>query len=237
MRLLVTRPEPDGARTAAALRERGHAAELVALLRIEADPAAALGPAPWGAVLITSPNAARAVASHRRRAELSGLPVFAVGRRSAEAARAAGFSDVVSADGDAQDLARLVAARAPAGRPLLYLAGEDRAGDLVGVLAARGLATHTAVVYRAVAETVFPAAIRAALLAGRIDGVLHYSRRSAEAFVAAARAAQMDINALKTKHYCLSAQVADALRQAGLAELAVAPRPDEPALFGLLDLA
>jgi uroporphyrinogen-III synthase len=237
MRLLVTRPEPDGARTAAALRARGHVAELVPLLRIDHDPAAELGPGPWNAVLITSPNAARAVASHRRKAELLSLPLFAVGGRSAQAARAAGFAQVVSADGDAQDLARLVAARAPAGGPLLYLAGKDRAGDLAGVLAAHGLAIHTAVVYRALAETAFPPAIGAALLAGRIDGVLHYSRRSAEAFVGAARAAQIDINALKIKHYCLSPQVADALRQAGVTAVAVAPRPDEPALFGLLDLA
>jgi uroporphyrinogen-III synthase len=237
MRLIVTRPEPDGARTAAALRARGHQAELVPLLRVEPCLDAELGPAPWGAVLITSPNAARAVASHRRKAELLDLPVFAVGRRSAQAARSAGFSDVESADGDAQDLARLVAARAAPGRPLLYLAGEDRAADLAGVLAARGLATHTAVVYRAVAESRFPPAVRDALAAGRIDGVLHYSRRSAQAFGAAMRAAGIDINSLKTKHYCLSAPIADALRQAGFAAVVVAERPDEPALFRLLDLA
>ena len=140
--------------------------------------------------------------------------------RSAGAARrrrgAAGFSEVLSADGDAQDLARLVAAHARPG-PLLYLAGEDRAADLAGALAARGFATHTAVVYRAVAVSEFPPAIRAALAAREIDGVLHYSQRSAEAFVVAARAARIDINSLNTKHYCLSAQVAGALRQAGVA--------------------
>ena len=236
MRLIVTRPEPDGARTAAALRARGHVAELVPLLRVEPDPVAELGPGPWRAVLITSPNAARAVAAHRRKAELVALPLFAVGRRSAQAAREAGFSEILSADGDAEDLARLVAARAAPG-PLLYLAGEDRAADLAGALAARGFATHTAVVYRAVALGEFPPAIVAALAAREIDGVLHYSQRSAEAFVAAARAARLDINALSTKHYCLSAQVAGALRRAGVADPAVAPRPDEAALFGLIDPA
>jgi uroporphyrinogen-III synthase len=236
MRLLVTRPEPDGARTAAALRARGHVAELVPLLRIDHDPAAELGPGPWNAVLITSPNAARAVAVHRRKAELVALPLFAVGRRSAQAAGAAGFSEILSADGDAQDLARLVAAHARPG-PLLYLAGQDRAADLAAALAARGFATDTAVVYRAVAVSKFPPAIRAALAAREIDGVLHYSQRSAEAFMAAARAAQIDINSLNTKHYCLSAQVAGALRQAGIADPAVAPHPDEPALFGLIDPA
>ena len=236
MRLLVTRPEPDGARTAAALRARGHVATLAPLLRIETDPTAELGPAPWRAVLITSPNAARAVAAHHRKAELLALPVFAVGRRSAQAAGAAGFSRVESADGDAQDLVRLVAARTAPGL-LLYLAGQDRAADLADGLAARGFTTHTAVVYRAVAVSEFPPAIRAALAAREIDGVLHYSARSAQAFVSAAATAGIDVNALNTRHYCLSAQVAGVLRQAGVADLAVAPHPDEPALFGLLDLA
>jgi uroporphyrinogen-III synthase len=236
MRLLVTRPEPDGARTAAALRARGHVAALAPLLRVEHDPAAELGPAPWRAVLITSPNAARAVAAHHRKAELIALPVFAVGRRSAQAAGAAGFSRVESADGDAQDLVRLVAARAAPG-PLLYLAGQDRAADLAGALAARGFTTHTAVVYRAVAVSEFPPAIRAALAAREIDGVLHYSARSAQAFVSAAATAGIDVNALNTRHYCLSAQVAGVLRQAGVTDLAAAPHPDEPALFGLLDPA
>src|SRR5712675_719201 len=42
MRLLVTRPVPDGARTAAALRARGHGAQLAPLLRVAHDPAAEL---------------------------------------------------------------------------------------------------------------------------------------------------------------------------------------------------
>ena len=36
MRLLVTRPEPDNARTAAALRAKGHEVVLAPLLHIEA---------------------------------------------------------------------------------------------------------------------------------------------------------------------------------------------------------
>jgi hypothetical protein len=55
--------------------------------------------------------------------------------------------------------------------------------------------------------------------------------------VSAAATAGIDVNALNTRHYCLSAQVAGVLRQAGVTDLAVAPHPDEPALFGLLDPA
>ena len=238
MRLLLTRPAPDGERTAAALRARGHAVMLAPLLSIEPEPAADLGPGPWGGVLVTSANAARAIAAHRRKGELLSLPLFAVGRRSAEAAREAGFADVVSADGDAAALARLVAARhdKPEVRlPLLYLAGEDRAADLSGALAAQGIATQTVVVYRAVVATSLPPDVKDALAAGTIDGVLHYSRRSADAFTALALAAVIDLKQLVTKHYCLSSEVAEPLRQAGVAAPLVATSPDEAALLALID--
>ncbi len=238
MRLLITRPEPDNARTAAALRARGHEVTLAPVLRVEPAAEADLTGGPWAALLITSANAARVVAAHPRRDELVRIPVLCVGRRSAEAARAAGFAEVISADGNAEDLARLVVARAPQGEPnhpLLWLAGEERAGDLAGALSAHGIPVHTVVVYRAVAETALADDVRDALGAGRIDGVLHYSRRSADAFEAIAMASGIDLKSLPTKHYCLSAQVAEPLRQIGVAGVMVAARPDEAALLELLD--
>jgi uroporphyrinogen-III synthase len=240
MRLLVTRPEPDGERTAAALRARGHDVLLAPLLSIEPKPNADLGPGPWDGVLMTSANAARAVATHPRKGELIGLPLYAVGRHSAEAARAAGFAEVVSADGDAAGLARLVASRPakPQVRlPLLYLAGEDRAADLAGALTAQGIATRTVVVYRAVVATSLPADVKDLLAAGAVDGVLHYSPRSADAFTALALAALLDLKQLTTRHYCLSAAVAMPLRQAGVPAIRVAPKPDESSLLALIDSA
>ena len=131
MRLLVTRPEPDNERTAATLRAGGHHVMLAPLLHIETVPDADLGAPPFAGILITSANGARALASHPRRSECLGLPVLAVGRSSADAARHAGFSDVTSVDGDATDLARLAAARfAGVVSPVLYLAGEDRSAEM-----------------------------------------------------------------------------------------------------------
>src|SRR5262249_995533 len=216
MRVLVTRPEPDASRSAAALRARGHAVDLMPLLRVEAVTDADLGDGPWGGVLITSASAARAIDAHARKGELLALPVFAVGRRSADAARAAGFSAVTSADGDADDLAALVAARVAPGAPLLYLAGEDRAADLVGAPGAPDLAVRITVVYRAVMETRLAPEIRAALAAGTIEAVLHYSRRSAQAFVEALAVAGLPAGSLAVRHYCLSAQMAEPLRGAGI---------------------
>ncbi len=112
MRILVTRPEPDNARTAAALRMRGHAPVLAPLLRIE--PAAAdIGAGPFAAALITSANAVRALAVHPARARVLALPALAVGEATAAAARDAGFVSVEAADGDAASLVRLVRVRPP----------------------------------------------------------------------------------------------------------------------------
>jgi uroporphyrinogen-III synthase len=232
VRLLVTRPEPDGARTGSALRARGHAVLLAPLLRVEAVDAA-IADVPYGGVVMTSANAARAIASHSRHAALAALPVFAVGRRSAEAARAAGFRDVRCADGDRDDLVALIREeyRAPSGQ-LLYLAGEDRAGELE--LAGSGVEVVTAVVYRAVTAEKFPDAVTAALAPGALDGVLHFSRRSAEAYLACARRASLLAPALAPVQYCLSAAVAAPLAAAGAAAVRIAPRPDEAALLELV---
>ena len=236
VRLLLTRPEPDAQRTAAVLRARGHDVIAAPLLRIEPVTEAQIGAGPWAAILITSANAAHAVAAHARVASLRALPVFAVGRRSAEAMAAAGFADVISADGNVSDLVRLVAARMQPAAPLLYLAGEDRSGDLAGDLCARGFAVETTTIYRAIAATALPPAAAQALASG-IDGVLHFSRRSAEAYVDAARAAGLLANALKPVQFCLSAQVAEPLAQAGAATIRVAERPNEAALIALIAAA
>ena len=229
MRLLVTRPEPDNERTAAALRADGHEVVLAPLLHIEAVPNADFGPPPFSGILITSANGARSLAGHPRRGELLALPILAVGRSSAEAARAAGFTGVTSADGDTGDLARHSAQHfAGASSPLLYLAGEDRSGEL----AVPGLPVRVVVVYRAAKSVAFPAPARAALEQGRIDGVLHFSRRTVESYLECG--AGMIGAVTKPVHYCLSARAAEPLQAAGARHIYVAARPDEAGLLALV---
>ena len=229
MYVLVTRPEPAAERTAAALIARGHNAWKVPLMSIEPVEADLAGS--WGGVIITSANAPAA----KGVAALIKLPAFAVGERSAEAARAAGFTDVNSASGDGRDLVRLLRER-KAKAPLLYLAGEHRAVDLVGELAAHGIAAEMRVVYRAVTAP-FPDELVAALESGDVQAVAHFSKRSAENYLAGAVAADIAEPALKVRHYCLSAQVAAPLQAAGAKRVAVAPRPEETALIELLPLS
>jgi uroporphyrinogen-III synthase len=233
MRLLVTRPSPDGERTAAELRAQGHQVLLAPLLRIEAVVDADFGSGPWAAILLTSASGARAIRMHERCTELLAVPVLAVGRASAAAARDAGFSNVVSADGDAGDLARLAATRfGGAGTPLLHLAGEDRARDLAGNLGARGIAVRTAVIYRAAAAARLPAEAEALMRAGAIDGELHFSPRSADSYLSCSR--DLMDRALAPVHFCISERAAAPLRRAGAADIRIADRPNEAALLALV---
>lgn len=232
MRVLVTRPETEGERTAALLRSCGHEVVLEPLLRIEAIADAELRAGPWQAALMTSANAARAIAAHRRAHTFVGLPAYVVGARTKAAAATAGFDPVYSADGDVGDLIALVSAKlAPAGDPLVYFAGQERAGNLAGALRGHGFRVETVVVYRAVIAATLSRQTRDLLASGRIDAVLHYSARSAGAFVAAVTAAGIAESAINIKHLCLSSEIAAPLVAAGAKAVAVAAEPNEVALI------
>ena len=118
-------------------------------------------------------------------------------------------------------------------KPLLYLAGEERARDLGGELGGeRVCRSTTVVVYRTVKAAAFPHAVRTALAAGAIDGVLHFSRRSVESYLDCAR--DVAGPALAPVHYCLSARAAEPLQAAGAAKIRIAARPDEAGMLALV---
>src|SRR3954471_22035428 len=130
MRVLITRPEREAAALAEALAGRGHQAVIAPLFRLQvlhppADFAATL--AACQAILVTSANGARALAEA---SEQRSKPVFAVGDTTAATAEGLGFTNVVSASGDAAALSDLVRQRLdPAAGPLLHVSGADVAAE------------------------------------------------------------------------------------------------------------
>ena len=235
MRLLVTRPHAEALRTAAELTLRGHQALIAPVLTIEPVPDAAFDPGSFDAIIMTSGNAARALAAHPALSRSLALPVFAVGGQTAQGAREAGFFEVVSADGDAADLLALVRARWGAGGArLLYLAGSDRSRDLAAELAANKIHVETVVIYSANAAARLPDEAEQAIRNGSVAGVLHYSRRSTAIFLDCIDAAGLGAPAQPLIHYCLSQRAADPLSARGLRGIRIAPRPDEAALLDLI---
>ncbi|MEZ5788397.1 MAG: uroporphyrinogen-III synthase [Xanthobacteraceae bacterium] len=236
MRVLVTRPQAECERTARAVRERGHDVLLAPLLRIEPNLDADIGEGPWSAIALTSANAVEAIAMHAARRRLLEVPVFAVGARTAAAVRSVGFAEVQSAEGDVSSLAEMIGTSATdRTKPVLYLAGEERARDLHALLAPYGFAVETVPVYRAVAAEALPPAAHDALAHRAIDAVLHFSRRTAQTYLAVVNAADLRAEGLALRHLCLSAEIAAPLIAAGAGRVTIAPRPDQQAMLDLLD--
>jgi uroporphyrinogen-III synthase len=216
-RVAITRARPEAERTAARVRAYGAEPVLASLLTI----------VPCGydtssegaqALIFTSSNGVRAFPDVRSaRAKI----VLAVGDATAEAARAAGFTDVRSAAGDVAALAALAkAALDPAGGKLIHIGGDHLAGDLSGQLAAVGFNVERRVAYAAVTASALPEAFSAPL-----DIVLFHSPRAAEAFLALGAPGAASLTA-----GCLSQAVA-AAAGSGWRRLIVAPTPREEALL------
>ena len=242
MAVLVTRPHPDDATTAEALRARGFEVLRAPMLRFEPVPFQDDTDATYGAVIVTSANALRAMAPHLTGHRLLELPLFAVGEKTAFVAREAGFHEVAAASGDAVSLRDLVVARAKArqlkkSNQILYLAGADLARDLAGELGVRGFTVVTQTTYRMAPVPSLPREVCDAFVAHEIEAVLHYSRRSARAFLDAARAGGVEISALALPQCCISAAVAAVLRDAGATQVTAAASPDENTLFEALERA
>ncbi len=232
MRILVIRPEREARATAARLAALGHEAIVAPTMRVEFDTTIALPREGVAALLVTSANAVDALGRRSDLSSLVDLPVYAVGRRTAEAARAAGFARVVSADGDRHALLDTVAAaRSLADGRLLWAAGRDRTGDLPGEFAARGFEVVTVEVYRAEAVDGLPETVIAAFRAREIDAVTIHSPRSAALLVERLVAAGLDPASPGSSFHAISEAAAQPLREAGCADVIVAARPDETALL------
>ncbi len=232
MRFLVTRPDPHGGRTARRLKAAGADAVLAPMLHVVPEPAPELGLAGIGALAVTSRVAMSVLAGRADLDRLRALPLVAVGDATAADARALGFTDVHSADGDVAALAALIRAAAPAG-PVLHLAGHVRAGDLVALLEAAGVPARLVVVYRAEPVARLPGAAVAALRAGEIDAILVYSARTGAALMASAAACGVDAEVRALPVFALSAQAAAPLLAAGVASVRWPDHPDEAALLAL----
>lgn len=231
VRVLITRPREDAGRLAAAFAARGIASVAAPLMKIELTPA----PVPLDgvqAILLTSANGARALAAASPRRDVR---VLAVGRATAEAARAAGFAAVASADGDVHALAALARRGLDRqGGALLHVSGADVAGNLAGMLARDGFDARRLALYaaRTVPALPFPAA--EALRAGTLDGVALFSPRGADSFVRLVRAAHLEDTTAPLIVFCLSAAVAEAASGLAWRSVAIAARPDQDALVDMV---
>lgn len=231
MRVLVTRPEPAASDTATALSKLGLHPVIAPLLSPQwLSPTLPID-VTYDAIALTSANAVRGLHRIEGASALHGLPAFAVGDHTAEAARTAGFTDIRSADGDFADLVALLSGSLVHGT-VLYPRGHHVSGDLAAALTDSGLGVTDIVVYAMDPIAELPVAVQDALTSGEIAGVLLYSRRTAQVFADLASALPASRKQALAM-LCLSAQVAEPLGPAGFTDIHIADAPNQAAILAL----
>lgn len=226
MRLLVTRAEPDALKLRATLEELGNEATVEPLLSVAHVEAPEIDLADVQALIATSRNALRALRHHPARREAMALPLFAVGRATAEEARALGFGTVITGAGNAQALMNhIVSVADPAAGLLMHLAGDRLAVDLAGDLEAQGFRVLEVVVYRTVAAKALSADTIEQLATGEIDGVILLSPHTAAVYASLVRKHELAASVRGLTHFCLSPAVAHRLDSLGLEDIEVAAEP------------
>ncbi|MCU4158898.1 uroporphyrinogen-III synthase [Acidiphilium sp. AL] len=225
--VLITRPEPGGSATAAALRARGHVPVLAPCLDIETLPAAL--PASCDAIVVAS---AQALPGLPR--ELHHLPLFAVGDATAARAMATGFIQVASASGTARELAALVETRMPSGAALLLPCGAGQSRDLAVSLRASGFRVSRRVVYRTRPAETLPEAAIAALSARAIDRVMVFSPATARHFAALVEREGLEAALRDAVGIAISPAAAAALARLPFRAVRAAVSPDQDHMLAIL---
>lgn len=223
-RVWITRARPGADATAERVRALGLEAVVEPLLKVQ-PLQAQIDLAGVSAIVFTSANAVEAFASVS--AERA-LRVFAVGDATATAAKARGFSRVLSAQGDVTALAvALRSRRRELPGALLYPAAAEPARDLGDLLSADGLTVRQVALYETVSAE--PSEALTARLP-QIDTVLLHSAKAAGLLAAFLKVHP----APHLRAFCLSQQVVRALGVADLARVSSAPEPNETALLALI---
>ena len=229
--MLVTRPEPDGQSTVARLKALDIEAVSVPLMVREVLDISLPPPDGFTAMILTSANAVRSLVDRGVVGDYLQLPVFAVGERTAREAQLAGFQRVSSAAGALRDLVNAMAiARLPG--PVFYPAGKHGSGDLAQALSPLGIMVVTARIYDMVAVDSLSPETLADLCDGRINAVLHYSRRTAQIFAGLAGALDRKQRS-RPAMLCLSEMVAEPLLENHFNRISLADRPEEDAMMAL----
>ena len=237
--VLITRPETDGAAFSALAAKAGFTPVASPVLEIDFMAPEDVDTAPItaaGALAFTSANGVRA---YGRLLGGSDKPVFAVGAVTAEAARSAGFHRITTAGGDVESLAaHIVEKRHEFSGPVVHVAGSERRGDLVALLAQHEINATRCVLYRASPISVLNKEAQLVLQSGASSSgfyaVAFFSPRSAVLFMRLVEKANLKHRLCAFAAVCLSDAVAHELESADWRSINVARRRDSDGVIDAL---
>lgn len=228
--VLVTRPEPGASDTAGRILMLGFEPVLAPCLVIRKLPVNLPPSSSVQALLVTSGNAADTLPrSHHA------LPLLAVGDATTLRAGEAGFTDLRSAGGDAQDLAEL-ASRVldPGGAALLLACGAGDGREVAAALRGRGFRVQRRIVYTAEPVPALPPVAVEVMRAGRLHAAMFFSAATARHFVRLVTEAGLTRALTRTLALAISPAVALALEGLPWRNVQSAARPTQDELLALL---
>jgi uroporphyrinogen-III synthase len=228
--VLITRPEPGASETAARLAAIGLSPIVAPVLAIVPTTLRLPHTASLAAVLVTSGNALPAL-----------LPVcrdrliLTVGDATARRAKAAGFSNVVSAGGDAAALTELVRQRLrTADGSLLLASGQGQGNALAAALRSDGYRVLRRVVYASRPVTALPEQAGLALAAGLVRAALFFSAETARHFVHLIRASGLRDSIQSSDAVAIGRTAGVALTTLPWRRVLVAAHPNQNEMLALL---
>ena len=228
--MLITRPEPGASETAKRVSALGLRPVMAPVLEIRSLPCHLPPAAALQAIVTASGNAIPALPSSHH-----DLPLLAVGETTASRARAAGFSTVTSADGDARALAALADRTCDfLGAPLLLVTGRGQGEALATDLRVRGFRVLRRAVYAAMPVPNLPDAARQALEGGDVTAALFFSAETARHFVLLIRRARLHEAVRTVEALAIGQPAAMALKVLPWRRIRVAARPTQDAMLALL---
>ncbi len=223
-RLLLTRPLDSAQDFAQSARDAGWRGQIVIAPLIAIVPSD-LAPnllAGAGSIVLTSQYGVAALAEAPR-----DMPLWCVGPRTAQAARAAGFTEIHQSAGDGAALLAEVLAT-PTPQPILHLHGAHLALDLTARLQDAGLRAQSAVVYQQ--DAVALSVEGRACLAQQGDVVIPvFSPRTGR--LLGEQVAQIPDLGARLHLLALSPAVAQALAQVPYHSLRIADQPNGASLL------
>ncbi len=181
-------------------------------------------------------TSAAGVESYCAKASLPDLPVYTVGPQTVEAAIEAGAKNVISAEGNADDLTALIAGRNdPENGSFLYVRGVHSAADLKGEMEQKGFKVESLNVYEMEKVSAFSPALIDKIKAREIAAATFFSKRTAENFCRLAASHNLEAELGHIKALCISAAVLNYVHTLPWRGVYAALTPDRAGMNALIE--
>ena len=260
--VLITRPIEDAKIIADLVTQKGYAAFTEPFLKVVFEETSLPDLKIYEALIFTSANGVRAFCD---KAQERNLPIFTIGKNTAEAARQAGFKIITNADGDVDALTKILPENMSE-KPYLHIRGKHISRSLSPQN--QDLSIDEKILYHTEKIEEISDECLEMICRGKFSHILFFSERTAESFVnyirtqkliktpnaqalglektpnAQARGLEKTPNAQalgfektleRTKALCLGASMVQCLSVLPWQEIVIAERPTRNGIMALLD--